>query len=87
MKFSTLVLNLYPPVIFPYIQNSTESISPQPSHLPPSPQDPDHVTSNDSAHDAAVKVGLQSVGVFRFVVAAFVNGFSDLPPLHRRQTT
>ncbi|XP_075878861.1 dickkopf-related protein 3a [Nelusetta ayraudi] len=35
------------------LQNNNQSISPQPSHLPPSPHDPDHVTNNDSSHSAA----------------------------------
>lgn len=44
-------------MISPNMQNNNQSISPQPSHLPPSPHDPDHVTNNDSSHSAAEQVG------------------------------
>lgn len=56
-----LKLKIPPPVISPNMQNNNQSISPQPSHLPPSPHDPDHVTNNDSSHAAAEQVGFQEV--------------------------
>lgn len=82
-------------MLSPNMQNSNESVSPQPTLLPPSPHDPDHVASNDSdsAHDAAGEVGFQAmtwgvVDVFCFSVFAHVNCYSDVPSLlHRRQTT
>lgn len=59
---TSLKLNITPPPPPPLLislnmQSNNQSISPQPSHLPPSPRDPDHVTSNDSSH-AAEQVGL-----------------------------